>query len=79
MGKTSLAVVVVSVLACGSETERAAQFAEELEIDMTVMTESPSGLAFQDLVLGDGEEAIAGQDRGSALYRLAHGWIDVRE
>ena len=61
MRKTSLAVTVVSVLACGSETERAVQFAEELEIDMAVMTESPSGLAFQDLVLGEGEEAVAGK------------------
>ncbi len=63
-------IAVVTSLACGSETGQV-QFARELDIDMAAMTRLESGLALQDLVIGDGREALA----GSSVTVHYAGWL----
>jgi FKBP-type peptidyl-prolyl cis-trans isomerase FkpA len=63
-------VVALAAVACGSEAGQA-EFAEELGIDMDAMTHSPSGLAYQDLTVGDGPEAVA----GSTVTVHYTGWL----
>ena len=36
-------------------------FAAELEVDTTALTRMPSGLRYQDVAVGSGEEAVAGR------------------
>jgi FKBP-type peptidyl-prolyl cis-trans isomerase len=47
------------------------EFAQELGVDLGQMTRTPSGLYYQDLVLGEGEEAVVGASV-SAHYT---GWL----
>lgn len=60
MRKLSILLVAAALQACGSE-ERADRFAPELEVNVEEMTETSSGLQYQDLVVGDGEEATTGK------------------
>jgi FKBP-type peptidyl-prolyl cis-trans isomerase len=62
--------IALASLACGSETDRV-EFADELGIDMAAMTRSQSGLAYQDLAVGDGSEAVA----GSTVTVHYTGWL----
>lgn len=68
-------VVVAGVLlaACGSEENAATQleFARELEVNVEALTRTASGLQYQDLVVGDGIEAVA----GNAVVVHYTGWL----
>ena len=58
--------VLVALAACGGKPDRDAvvtrgSFSASLGIDTTTMTRTPSGLRYQDLVKGQGAEAVAGK------------------
>ena len=54
------------VMSCGSNAPTAvgpltnADFAPELNVDLAAMTQTASGLYYQDLTVGSGEEAVSG-------------------
>jgi hypothetical protein len=60
------AALALGVIGCGDES-----FAPALGVDMDVMTETASGLMYQDLVVGTGDVAQAG-DSVSVHYT---GWL----
>lgn len=60
------ATVTLSIAGCGDEG-----FAPELGIDLEALTETASGLRYQDLVVGDGVTAQSG-DSVSVHYT---GWL----
>lgn len=45
----------------GEATSQAVAPAQAPTLDLAALTETPSGLRYQDLVVGTGEEAVAGQ------------------
>ena len=53
---------VLAVAACGSDVlaPEDVEFVDELEIDLSVMTKTASGLYVQDQTVGDGELVIEG-------------------
>jgi FKBP-type peptidyl-prolyl cis-trans isomerase len=58
--------ILVAIAACGGKSDRDAAvtrggFSASLGIDTTAMTRTPSGLRYQDLVKGQGAEAVAGK------------------
>ena len=59
--RTLAPIMAVLVLAaCGSDTgldPQGIDFVDELQIDLSAMTLTPSGLYFQDLTVGDGAVA----------------------
>jgi FKBP-type peptidyl-prolyl cis-trans isomerase FkpA len=65
MRRVSLTAAVVLLLfpACRTETRAgsAGGFAAELGIDTTALTRTSSGLRYQDVTVGGGEEATAGR------------------
>ncbi len=58
--------MVFSLAACGGEDEGStapltnADFASELNVDLSAMMRTASGLYLQDLLVGSGDEAVAG-------------------
>lgn len=60
------AILALGVIGCGDDS-----FAPELGVDLAEMTETGSGLMYQDLVVGDGDVAEAG-DTVSVHYT---GWL----
>jgi FKBP-type peptidyl-prolyl cis-trans isomerase len=73
MRKISVVFTAVAFVSCGSDDGEMSseQFAPELEVTLESMTEAPSGLRYQDLVVGDGMEAIA----GNAVAVHYTGWL----
>ena len=67
MHRVALASAVLLLVACrpdapaGGATGRAGGFAVELGVDTTALTRMPSGLRYQDVAVGSGEEATAGR------------------
>ncbi len=62
-----LTVATLSALACGTGSGGPASlsndtFAPELNVDLSAMTQTPSGLYYQDLEIGSGTEAQNGAD-----------------
>jgi FKBP-type peptidyl-prolyl cis-trans isomerase len=60
-------VTTLGTLACGDESGGLATlsndtFAPELNVDLSAMTQTPSGLYYQDLEVGTGTEAQSGAD-----------------
>lgn len=68
MLRTVLACLLLVLSACGGEPDSAkpekVQYAPELGVDLNAMSRSASGLYTQDLVVGTGDEAIAGKTVG---------------
>jgi FKBP-type peptidyl-prolyl cis-trans isomerase FkpA len=67
---------VLILVACGSDSPTSPRidqttFAPELEIDLSAMTQTGTGLYLQDLEVGTGEAAATG-DRVQVYYR---GWL----
>lgn len=60
------AVLALGLIGCGDDS-----FAPELGVDLEAMTETASGLMYQDLVVGDGDTAQSG-DTVSVHYT---GWL----
>ena len=60
------ATLALGAIGCGDDS-----FAPQLGVDLDAMTETASGLMYQDLVVGDGEVAQAG-DSVSVHYT---GWL----
>ncbi|HET7423079.1 MAG TPA: FKBP-type peptidyl-prolyl cis-trans isomerase [Gemmatimonadales bacterium] len=67
MHRAALASVVLLLVACRPDTPgsgaagNAGGFAVELGVDTTALTRMPSGLRYQDVAVGSGEEATAGR------------------
>ena len=67
MHRAALASVVLFLVACRPDTPgsgaagNASGFAVELGVDTTALTRMPSGLRYQDVAVGSGEEATAGR------------------
>ncbi len=62
-----LTVATLGALACGNGSSGPASlsndtFAPELNVDLSAMTQTPSGLYYQDLGIGSGTEAQNGAD-----------------
>jgi len=59
-----LAAGLVGLAACGSgeDTQSELQFAPDLEVAVDELMETSSGLRYQDLVVGEGAEAISGKE-----------------
>lgn len=60
-------VTTLGTLACGDGSGGPASltndsFAPELNVDLSAMTQTPSGLYYQDLEVGSGTEALSGAD-----------------
>ena len=62
--KRLLIIPLVFALACGGDTVTGSlsndDFAAALNVDLDAMTQTASGLYLQDLVVGAGDEAVAG-------------------
>ncbi len=73
MRRTIVVVAGVLLAACGSEENAAArlEFAPELEVNVEALTRTASGLQYQDLVVGDGDEAVP----GNAVVVHYTGWL----
>jgi FKBP-type peptidyl-prolyl cis-trans isomerase len=69
--KTTVLLALGAALALGSGGCGDESFAPQLEVDLDAMTETASGLMYQDLVVGTGDEAQAG-DSVSVHYT---GWL----
>ena len=57
--------MVFALAACGGDEDptaplTTADFASELNVDLSAMTQTASGLYLQDLLVGSGDEAVAG-------------------
>lgn len=73
---TGLGIVGTAILAvaCGSDISGPPEevtFAPELNVDLTQMTKTATGLYYQDLTVGDGEEAVS----GATLTVHYTGWL----
>jgi FKBP-type peptidyl-prolyl cis-trans isomerase FkpA len=67
-------LLLLTLVACSDPAGidlRKVTFAPALDVDLDAMTQTPSGLYYQDLEVGAGTVAVAGQ-RVSVLYR---GWL----
>jgi FKBP-type peptidyl-prolyl cis-trans isomerase FkpA len=55
-------MLLLSIAACGDSTDPLTNddFAPELGVDLDAMTQTASGLYYQDLEVGDGAEAVTG-------------------
>lgn len=77
--RAALGMVALAVLAAGCGSDSVAplpferidevEFDESLDIDLSQMTVTPSGLYYQDLVVGDGDLAGSGDEVG-VHYRV---------
>lgn len=70
----SFLILLMLIAACGDPTAvdpRDVTFAPELGVDLDAMTRTSTGLYYQDLEVGEGAPATAGQDV-AVLYR---GWL----
>ena len=73
MKRIASLLLIAGALGCTGGAELSNDdFAQELGIDMESMTHLPSGLAFQDMVVGDGDEAVAGK---AAVVHYT-GWLE---
>ena len=74
MRKSLLVAATFVMGSCGSEESSISQgqFAPELEVNLESMTETLSGLRYQDLLVGSGNEATAGN-----VVRVHYtGWLE---
>ena len=73
--KRLLFVAVVGALACGDDPVTVELdengFALSLNVDLTAMTETPSGLLWQDFVVGTGPQVVT----GAAVVANYSGWL----
>ncbi len=66
MKRLSCLFLMTLFMSCGSDLPTAvgpltnADFAPELNVDLAAMTQTTSGLYYQDLAVGSGEEAVVG-------------------
>ena len=60
--RTFSVLLALGLAACGDSTDPLTNddFAPELGVDLDAMTQTASGLYYQDLVVGDGAEAVTG-------------------
>ena len=73
MRRLIVAAAALQFAACGSDEDTSSQlqFAPELEVDVESLTRTASGLQYQDLAVGDGIEAAA----GNAVTVHYTGWL----
>ena len=73
MRRLMLVVAMLAFTSCGGGENGVSneQFAPELEVALDSMTETSTGLRYQDLVVGDGTEAAA----GNAVAVHYTGWL----
>jgi len=64
MRKSLLAAGLVGLVGCspGEDAQADVQFAPELEVVVDSLMETSSGLRYQDLAVGEGDEAISGKE-----------------
>jgi FKBP-type peptidyl-prolyl cis-trans isomerase FkpA len=62
--RTYSILLALGLAACGDSTDPLTNddFAPELGVDLDAMTQTASGLYYQDLEIGDGAEAVTGSD-----------------
>lgn len=73
MRTTVMIGTAIALAACSADegAKSREQFAAELEVNVEAMTETASGLRYQDLVVGDGMEAQG----GNAVQVHYTGWL----
>ncbi len=67
MKRLMFAYLALAVMSCGTETDISGPpeeitFAPELGVDLSAMTQTPSGTYWQDLLVGTGAEVLVGMD-----------------
>jgi len=61
MRRSSVALFTLILSACGGDGQSKGEAASGFEIDSAALTKTASGLRYQDVVIGTGPEATAGQ------------------